>query len=245
MKKSFSISPAPELIEVRWGTRETPAELRRTQRRMLRIEVKPSGDVVVFAPSGEDVTAIESRVLLKSAWIFRAIDRVSSRPSITPMRRFVSGETHLFLGKQYKLAIEQSEESQIRIEGPRLTVFTPRVDDPAHCRSLVMAFYAVAAKSIFGERLDAMIPPFIRKGLQKPPLIVRRMSKRWGSYTPKGRIILNVDLVRASPMLIDYVICHELAHAFHSHHGKEWSSLLSTVMPDWESRKIRLENFLR
>jgi len=26
---------------------------------------------------------------------------------------------------------------------------------------------------------------------------------------------LNVDLVRASPMMIDYVICHELAHAFY------------------------------
>jgi len=245
MKKSLSMVSAPERIEIRWGTRETPAEVRRTQRRVLRIEVRPSGDVVVFAPSGEDVKNIESRVLLKGAWIFRAIDRVSSWPSITPMRRFISGETHLFLGKQYKLAIEQSAESQIRIEGSRLTVFTPRVDDPAQCRSLVMAFYAITAKSVFGERLAAMIPPFSRKGLQKPSLIVRQMSKRWGSYTPKGRIILNVDLVRASPMLIDYVICHELAHAFHSHHGKEWSNLLSTVMPDWERRKIRLESFLR
>jgi hypothetical protein len=245
MKKSLSMASAPEHIEIKWATREAPAELRRTQRRVLRIEVKPSGDVVVFAPSGEDVATIKSRVLLKGAWIFRAIDRVSSRPSITPMRRFVSGETHLFLGKQYKLSLEQSEQAQIGIEGSRLTVFTPSVDDPTQCRSLVMAFYAVAAKSVFGERLDAMIPPFSRKGLQKPPLVVRQMSKRWGSYTPQGRIILNVDLVRASPMLIDYVICHELAHAFHSHHGKEWSSLLSTVMPDWECRKTRLEAFLR
>ncbi len=71
------------------------------------------------------------------------------------------------------------------------------------------------------------------------------MSKRWGSYTPKGRIVLNVDLVRASPILIDYVICHELAHAFYPDHGKEWRNLFDTVMPDWESRKARLEAFLR
>jgi predicted metal-dependent hydrolase len=245
VKKSLSMAPAPERIEIRWGTRETAAELRRTQQRLLRIEVGPTGAVVVFAPSGEDVTKIGSRVSLKGAWIFRSIDRVSNRPSRTPMRRFVSGETHLFLGKQYKLAIEQSEEPQIRIEGSRLALFTPRGDDPAQCRSLMKEFYAVAARSVFGDRLDAMIPPFSRKGLEKPPLIVRQMSKRWGSYTPKGRIILNVDLVRASPMLIDYVICHELAHAFHSHHGKQWSSLLSTVMPDWEYRKARLETFLR
>jgi hypothetical protein len=71
------------------------------------------------------------------------------------------------------------------------------------------------------------------------------MSKRWGSYTPSGKIILNVDLVRASPLLIDYVICHELAHAFYPDHGKDWRDLVSTVMPDWESRKARLEALLR
>ena len=57
--------------------------------------------------------------------------------------------------------------------------------------------------------------------------------------------MLNIDLVRASPVLIDYVICHELAHAFHPDHGKGWRDLLSTVMPEWESRKARLEAVLR
>ena len=71
------------------------------------------------------------------------------------------------------------------------------------------------------------------------------MSKRWGSFTAKGRIVLNVDLVRASPMLIDYVICHELSHAFYPDHGKEWRNLFGMVMPDWEGRKARLEAFLR
>ena len=75
--------------------------------------------------------------------------------------------------------------------------------------------------------------------------MIRRMSKRWGSYTPSGRIILNVDLVRVSPALIDYVICHELAHAFHPDHGMKWRNLFNSVMPDWEDRKSRLEAFLR
>jgi hypothetical protein len=65
-----------------------------------------------------------------------------------------------------------------------------------------------------------------RAGLELLPMIIRPMAKRWGSYTPKGRIILNLDLVRASPALIDYVICHELAHGFHGDHRKEWRDLL-------------------
>jgi hypothetical protein len=46
-------------------------------------------------------------------------------------------------------------------------------------------------------------------------------------------------------MLIDYVICHELAHAFHPDHGAEWRKLLESVMPDWEMRKASLEALLR
>jgi predicted metal-dependent hydrolase len=75
--------------------------------------------------------------------------------------------------------------------------------------------------------------------------MIRRMTKRWGSYTPSGRITLNIDLVRAGPDLIDYVICHELAHAFYGNHGEEWRSLLTGVMPDWERRKLQLESMLR
>ena len=71
------------------------------------------------------------------------------------------------------------------------------------------------------------------------------MTKRWGSYTPTGRIVLNVDLIRADSDLIDYVICHELVHAFHSDHGPEWKRLFDAMMPDWEARKVRLETLLR
>jgi predicted metal-dependent hydrolase len=237
--------PDCEQITVGWGGRQVIANLRRTARRVLRIEVRPSGDVVVFAPSGECLAAIQDRVMKKCAWVFREIDRIGTRPSATPDRHFVSGETHLLLGKQYRLAIEQGSDPQVRIDGARLKVLVRRLDDQAHCRRLITAFYAIMAREVFRERLDAMVPPFVRRGLQRPALIVRRMSKRWGSYTPNGRIVLNVDLVRASPMMIDYVICHELAHAFYPNHGKEWRDLVEMIMPDWESRKGSLEAFLR
>jgi predicted metal-dependent hydrolase len=127
----------------------------------------------------------------------------------------------------------------------RFLIFTPRTDDSTECSRLLAEFYSSTAKSIFPERLDAMVPPFVRKGMAKPSLIVRTMSMRWGSFTASGRILLNVDLVRASPALIDYVICHELAHGFFADHGKGWRDLLATVMPDWEARKERLEASLR
>jgi predicted metal-dependent hydrolase len=231
-------------IEIHWGLRRTVAELRRTERRVLRIEVKPSGSVIVFAPVGEELGNVLDRVKRKGSWIFRELDRIYRRPSTTPERRFVSGETHLLLGRQYRLSIEQSDRAQVCIVGSRLRVSVKNTEDQS-CRRVLQAFYASTARNVFHERLGAVAPPFNRKGLPTPLLIVRRMTKRWGSYTSKGRIILNVDLVRANPTLIDYVICHELTHAFHPDHGKEWRGLFSTVMPDWEKRKALLEAFLR
>jgi predicted metal-dependent hydrolase len=236
---------AHEQIEIQWGERHAVAELRRTQRRVLRVEVKPSGDIVVFAPAGEQLAAVESRVRKKSPWIFREIDRIECGPAVTPARHFLSGETHLLLGKPYRLALESSQEPGVRTMDDRLLIFTPHIDDSTECSRLLAKFYLATAKSVFPERLDAMAPPFVRKGMAKPSLIIRTMLMRWGSFTASGRILLNVDLVRASPALIDYVICHELAHGFFADHGKGWRDLLTTVMPDWEARKERLEASLR
>ena len=234
-----------EQVEISWGGRRILAELRRTRRRVLRVEVRPAGNVVVIAPCGVEMEAIQQRVKRKCPWIFREMDRIASRPAVTPTRHFVSGETHLLLGKPYRLSVEQSDQPEVRIDGTRLRLLTPQPGNSSECSELMKAFYTSTARTVFRERLDALAPPFLRKGMTYPSLVILAMSKRWGSYTTNDRVILNVDLVRASPSLIDYVICHELAHGFYGDHGKEWQNLLSTVMPDWERRKARLEALLR
>ena len=70
-------------------------------------------------------------------------------------------------------------------------------DDQEHCRRLIKAFYVLNARAVFRERLLLQSPPFERKGLRRPHLVIREIAKRWGSYTPKGRIVLNVDLIRS------------------------------------------------
>lgn len=67
------------------------------------------------------------------------------------------------------------------------------------------------------------------------------MSKRWGSCTPEGKIYLNTELIKAPSHCIEYVITHELCHLKHKNHSKDFYALLNRIMPDWESRKLRLE----
>jgi predicted metal-dependent hydrolase len=243
--RSARQSDGTDQVAITWGSRQIAATLCRTERRVLKIQIEPAGTVTVFAPADATLDAIGRRCRRKGAWIFRELDRLEGEPTYTPERRFLSGETHLFAGRPYRLAVVQSSEPFVRIDGARLVIGAREPTDIVHCRRLLSAFYSIEARSIFPNRLDAMLPPFQRKGLARPRLVIRRMTKRWGSYTSKGNILLNVDLVRAGPDLIDYVICHELAHAFHGDHSDEWHWLLSSVMPDWTERKRMLELALR
>ncbi len=234
-----------ESILLQWGSRSVLARLRLSERRVLKIEVDPEGVVTVHAPDGAELSEIERRAAQKGSWIFRELDVIAARPANTPERRYVSGETHLFLGRQYRLQIEKADEAHVRCDGGRMIVTARDPDDQDHCRRLIKAFYALNARTVFRERLLTQTAPFERKGLKRPRLVVRELSKRWGSYTPMGRIVLNADLIRAAPELIDYVIAHELAHGLHPDHGADWRNLLTMVMPDWEDRKGRLEAALR
>ncbi|MBB4955940.1 putative metal-dependent hydrolase [Agrobacterium vitis] len=239
------VSPSVEQIEICWGERRITAELTRTVRRTLRIDVRPTGEVTVFAPAGEGIEQIRTRAHRKGAWIFAQIDTIAQRPKVTPERRYISGETHLLLGRQYRLSVEKSDDPHVRIDGGRMVIAARTPDDQPHCRRLLQTFYRLRAREVLRQRFEIVLEPFICKGLRRPSLVIRPMAKRWGSYTPSGRVLLNIDLVRARLRLIDYVICHELAHAFYPDHGDGWRALLETVMHDWKERKEELEAALR
>jgi predicted metal-dependent hydrolase len=70
------------------------------------------------------------------------------------------------------------------------------------------------------------------------------MARRWGSFTQNKTILLNLALVKAPVTCIDYVIMHELCHLREPNHGPRFYRLLSRHMPDWDSRKHRLETFI-
>jgi predicted metal-dependent hydrolase len=102
-------------------------------------------------------------------------------------------------------------------------------------------WYRQRASIIFEEMLEEVLPKFKRYKIQKPALVKRKMSKRWGSCTPTGKIILNTELIKAPKGSIEYVVIHELAHLVHHNHTKPFFDLLSRILPDWKKWKNRLE----
>lgn len=237
------MSRASEL-RFRWGKREITCAVHRDSKDTLRISVRPEGNVVVRAPARATDEELLRRVERRGGWIdrqLRAFDKWTPR---TPPRNFVSGETHLYLGKQYRLLVQTSLRNAVSIEGPRLTMETLGQKSLKAKRELLEKWYAARAKEVFARRLDRVQPLFARSGTAPKRLIVRAMRNRWGSFTKAGNLVMNRELVRVSPRLIDYVIVHELAHAAYPDHGLKWKALMTRVMHDWRTRKDALERAL-
>jgi predicted metal-dependent hydrolase len=74
-----------------------------------------------------------------------------------------------------------------------------------------------------------------------PPVTIRQMKRQWGSCSPRGRIALNVGLVRVPRECIDYVLLHELCHLKAHNHGRAFYRLLDRHLPDWRQIKLRLD----
>lgn len=208
-------------------------------RQTLGIEVHPDQRVVIRAPLGCAEDVIADRVRKRASWISRQIADFQRYSPHTPQRQYVSGETHLYLGRQYRLKVGVGETASVRMTRGQLAVTMPGIPDPERVKAMLHRWYLDHARQVFIEVLEQCLPRF--KGHQRPHLLVRAMQSRWGSLSQAGSMTLNANLVRAPRACIEYVVTHELCHLRHRDHDASFFRLLGRVMPDWEERKRRLE----
>ncbi len=223
--------------EVRWGGTTIRYRYRYAPRKTLGITVHPDLSVMISAPDGTHPELIRARVHRRAPWIRTAWREFELYLPKQPPRRYVSGETHRYLGRQYRLRVRPARFTGAKLERGYLSVACPRVNGSGTVRRLVQDWYQRHAELVFSERLAICADLVKREKIAAHRLRVRRLAKRWGSCTRSGEIILNVELVKAPKHCIDYVIVHELCHLKEHHHGPRFWRLLGRVMPDWRERR--------
>ncbi len=226
---------------VLFGGERVAFQLRRTNRRTLAITVRPDLGVLVTAPKRAPMETVLEKVRKRAGWIKRQQRFFREFLPQMPPRRYVSGETHRYLGRQYRLKVVEMGESSVKLVGRFIWVYAPNKHDRARVRTLVEAWYLAHAKERFARSVAESAARLGTRLASPPRMLLRRMPKRWGSWTRRGLIYLNPELVKAPGSCIDYVVTHELCHLVHGHHGPAFYALLSRTMPDWEQRKRRLE----
>lgn len=227
---------------VAYGTATIEYELRYANRKTLAINVLPDRCVIVSAPAGTSVADVEARLVKRGAWILRQQREFEDYLPILPPRRYVSGESHLYLGRRYRLKIEAGDAEGVRLAAGRFFITVRDRDDGEQIKALLGGWYRRHAAAVFAERL-AVCHAKARPELPYPDLRIRVMEKRWGSCTPGDVMLLNLKLIQTPKYCIDYVITHELAHLKEHNHGPAYYALLDRLMPDWRERRAQLHEF--
>jgi predicted metal-dependent hydrolase len=232
-----------------YGSKQIDFKLEYSDRRTLGITVTPDLNVLVKAPVDTAIDVIKERLRKKAPWIIRQLSFfLSFHPRLTD-RKYIGGETHLYLGKQYQLKVISAElgvvrNDSVKLKGRYLEVYT---HNKTNVKALVEAWYLDKAIVKFHEIAEPLFNSFTSKhNLLHATyhLSLRQMPTRWGSCTAKGRIILNPELIKAPKACIEYVIVHELCHLIHHDHTQKFLDLQTREMPEWEKWKNKLERLL-
>lgn len=198
-------------------------------------------EVVVKAPKSTSLERIKEKLRKKAPWIIKQQSFFLSFNPKTPPRKYVSGETHLYLGRQYILRIHSGDEESVKLKGKIIKV-TCRKKSTA--KELLEEWYLVNAKTKFNAFALPIIEKFRKYKVEPKSIVLREMRTRWGSCTTKGKIIINPELIKAPRGCIEYVIIHELCHLIHYDHTQKFLDLQTREMRDWEKWKTKLEKLM-
>lgn len=232
-------------LTVAYGTASIVVEVERVERTTLDISVMPDGVVLVRAPPDASDEAVTTGVRRRARWITGQQRYFAQFRPRTPARRWVPGETHLYLGRQHRLRIgDPDAPERVRLTRGFFTLDGVESADASVIENMMRAWYREHAATVVAVRIDEVRRRFGDALPGRIPVTLRDMRTRWASTSPQGRLTVNPSLVRAPIEGIDYVIAHELCHLRHADHGREFTELLARVMPDWEPRKRRLERAL-
>lgn len=219
--------------------------LQYSDRKTVAIAVHPDCQVVVAAPAGASLTRIQELVRKRARWIQKQQQCFQQFLPRTPPRQYTGGESHLYLGRQYRLKLITAEKTFVKLSGGHLLIHQTENSLAENIEDALYSWYRCRAEQKFRERFEICLSNFPKKhSIETPKLHIRTMKSRWGSYAPSGRLTLNLELIKAPIDCIDYVIAHELCHAVHSHHGPKFYRLLKTMMSNYLLKKTKLELLL-
>lgn len=211
------------------------------QRKTLSISVCPDGTVCLKAPIDASLEKIRQKVHKRANWILRQMRFFDSFGTPTTKRQYISGESHLYLGRQYMLRVKESDINAVHYQNNVIEIECRKKKDAG---ILLQTWYRQRANIKFQEYAKPIIEQFSVYGVAPSSISIKTMEKRWGYCTTDGNITLNPRLICAPRCCIEYVITHELCHLIHRNHNKDFYALLTKEMPHWEKWKNKLERIM-
>ena len=228
------------------GGRDYTYTLEHKQMKNLTLRIKEDGSLHVSVPQRTPLARVEEFLAKQSAFIEKTRIKLSERQAAAPAPlQLITGETLPIWGILHTVEVVRTRKRHAYAENNRLYLAVKNPEDLTERMKCFAEFLDREARTHLAARTEKLFPYFAPKPPKAPALAFRTMKTKWGVCRPHtGRVTLNRNLVFLPPALVDYVICHELAHFHHADHSPAFWQYLATLMPDCKERRKALNAFL-
>jgi hypothetical protein len=167
--------------------------------------------------------------------VLRKIEEWRSRQ--VPEARWHDGVALPFLGDSLVLRLQAASRPAAERAGGELRVMAPPRSEESAIRSTVIGWYKRVALPFLCERVASIAE---RAAIAPPRVFLSSALARWGSCNSRREVRLAWRLVKAPPPLVDYVVCHELAHLRHMNHSRAFWAEVECQCPDYRVQRRQL-----
>ena len=212
------------------------ATQRSTRRRRLTITVERDRSIVVHVPERISDEKIRKVVASKRQWIHEKISHPQKYQTLPhpPGKELVSGESALYLGRQYRIEVVKTGLEGIQFNQRFLIPSNKGIKRIEALRD----WYVDKAK----EKIVPRVKHHARQlGVDVADIKIVGNRFRWGSCTMHDNVNFNWRLIKAPMFVIDYVIVHELAHLIEANHTPRFWNIVRAQTPTMDKAKAWLK----
>jgi predicted metal-dependent hydrolase len=197
----------------------------------------------VRVPPRTSLKAIKAFVTNRAEWIVKIWNKQKAKPA-QQEQSYHHGAVFMHQGDVYTLEFANGTHRSLQLHDGLLILTSPEMPSEATVRSMIEKWYLKQAIEIVKEQSVECHCLMQIEGIPLPPITIRSMKTRWGSYSYRTRrIALALNLIKMPPLCLEYVIIHELCHIKVRHHGPDFWLMVARYCPNYLSARKMLRQY--
>ena len=200
-------------------------EVVRSMRRTAALHIIGS-DLQVRVPEHVGDERVAAFLQRKRPWIRSKVAEIQLLPPHRS-KELVSGESFTYLGRHYRLKIQEGHQVGVCLSGGYLKATIRPNEQGEQREARIQQYLQNWYRSRALEHLQEKANRYAQQiGVTPTGVSVRNFKSRWGSCEKKGQVVFNWNIIKAPHAIADYVVVHELCHLIHPNHSKDFWQLV-------------------
>lgn len=217
---------------------ELDIEIKRSKRRKtITVNIERDGSINAVAPYDCDEGTIRQELEAHEHLIYKRVAHHTAVNKAHINRSFVNGQSFLFMGQSYNLVISETAKNALEIVDDKFVLsekYLPKA------KETFIRFYKKNGLPYIKERVD-----YYSELVGREPASVKMMElgSHWASCTPSHNVNFHWKCIMAKPIIIDYLIVHELTHLKYPQHTRQFWDAVFSVMPNYKECEDWLHDY--